>query len=110
MRLIRLFTVPAAAGAIVLLGMSSASAGEINGRGLPVGGQGLGASHAASVCAFSGLEDGDGAGFPGPGGAPPQNWGHVKQGLRAEGAPAELISSIRPGISCNPNKGAEEPG
>src|SRR3954452_66772 len=80
MRLTHLLTVPAAAGAIILLGMSSASAGEINGTGNPPGGRGLGASHAASVCAFSGLEDGDGAGFPGPGGAPPQNWGHVKQG------------------------------
>ena len=108
MRLLRMLAVPAAAGALVVAGMSSASAGEINGNGLPVGGQGLGASHARSVCAFSGLEDGDGAGFPGPGGAPPQNWGHVKQSLR--GMDPAFIASIRPGISCNPNKGAEEPG
>ena len=105
MRLTHLLTVPAAAGAIILLGMSSASAGEINGTGNPPGGQGLGAAHANSVCAFSGLEDGDGAGFPGPGGAPPQNWGHVKQGARAAGLPAEVIASFRPGISCNPTKG-----
>ena len=105
MRLLRMLAVPAAAGALVVAGMSSASAGEINGNGLPVGGQGLGSAHARSVCAFSGLEDGDGAGFPGPGGAPPQNWGHVKQAARAEGLPAEVIASFRPGISCNPTKG-----
>ena len=105
MRLTHLLTVPAAAGAIILLGVSSASAGEINGTGNPPGGQGLGAAHANSVCAFSGLEDGDGAGFPGPGGAPPQNWGHVKQAARAEGLPAEVIASFRPGISCNPTQG-----
>jgi hypothetical protein len=107
MRLIRLFTVPAAAGAIVLLGMSSASAGEINGTGNPPDGQGLGAAHANSVCAFSGLEDGDGAGFPGPGGAPPQNWGHVQQAERAAGAtPADLkASGSQPGDSCNGHRG-----
>ena len=37
MRLTHLLTVPAAAGAIILLGMSSASAGEINGSGNPPG-------------------------------------------------------------------------
>jgi hypothetical protein len=109
MHLKHLLIVPAAALAFSAVGVSAASAGEINGNGLPVGGKGLGAAHASSVCAFSGLEDGDGAGFPGPGGAPPQNWGHVKQGLRAAGAPAEMIASIRPGISCNPNRGGEEP-
>jgi hypothetical protein len=51
----------------ILLGgaASTASAGEINGNGQPVGGEGLGAAHANSICAFSGLEDGDGAGDPG---------------------------------------------
>ena len=103
MRLIRLFTVPAAAGAIVLLGMSSASAGEINGTGNPPGGEGLGAAHANSICAFSGLEDGDGAGFPGPGGAPPQNWGHSKA---AFGTPQEAkASGSQPGDSCNGHSG-----
>jgi len=86
----------------------AAHAGEINGTGNPPGGKGLGASHAASVCAFSGLEDGDGMGFPGPGGAPPQNWGHVQQTLRDQGVPADVIASIRPGISCNPNTPAPE--
>ena len=37
----------------ILLGgaASTASAGEINGKGLPVGGQGLGAAQANSICA-----------------------------------------------------------
>jgi hypothetical protein len=93
----------------ILLGgaASTASAGEINGKGQPAGGQGLGASHANSICAFSGLEDGDGAGFPGPGGAPPQNWGHVQQAERDAGAtPADLkASGSQPGDSCNGHRG-----
>ena len=56
------------ASAVLMVGAAGvASAGEINGTGNPPGGQGLGAAHANSICAFSGLEDGDGAGFPGPG-------------------------------------------
>jgi hypothetical protein len=61
---------------------SAAFAGEITGNGKPT----QGPAHANSICTFSGLEDGDGAGFPGPGGAPPQNWGHVQQAERAAGA------------------------
>jgi hypothetical protein len=97
----------------ILLGgaASTASAGEINGKGLPVGGEGLGTDHANSICSFSGLEDGDGAGFPGPGGAPPQNWGHVQQAERAAGAtPADLkASGSQPGDSCNGHSGFPVP-
>lgn len=99
-----LLALPLAALATLAVALP-ASAGEINGTGNPPGGQGLGASHANSICAFSGLEDGDGAGFPGPGGAPPQNWGHVKQALRAEGVPAAAIAATRPGITCNGHTG-----
>ena len=100
MRLTHLLTVPAAAGAIILLGMSSASAGEIGGSGKPT----QGPAHANSICAFSGLEDGDGAGFPGPGGAPPQNWGHSKEAFGA--TPAERkASGFQPGDSCNGHRG-----
>ena len=60
--------------AVAALTPSAAFAGEITGSGKPT----QGPAHANSICAFSGLEDGDGAGFPGPGGAPPQNWGHSK--------------------------------
>jgi hypothetical protein len=103
MRLTRLIIAPAAAGALVLVGMSAASAGEITGNGKPT----QGPAHANSICAFSGLEDGDGAGFPGPGGAPPQNWGHVQQAERAAGAtPADLkASGFQPGDSCNGHRG-----
>ena len=64
-------------------------------------------AHANSICVFSGLEDGDGAGFPGPGGAPPQNWGHVQRAERAAGAtPADLkASGFQPGDSCNGHRG-----
>jgi hypothetical protein len=73
----------------ILLGgaASTASAGEITGNGKPT----QGPAHANSICAFSGLEDGDGAGFPGPGGAPPQNWGHSKEAFGA--TPAERKAS-----------------
>jgi hypothetical protein len=90
----------------ILLGgaASTASAGEINGKGQPAGGEGLGASRAHSICAFSGLEDGDGAGFPGPGNAPPQNWGHSKGEFGT--TPAERkASGFQPGDSCNGNRG-----
>jgi hypothetical protein len=95
-----------AAASLLLLagGASSAMGGEINGKGQPPGGEGLGAAHANSICAFSGLEDGDGAGFPGPGGAPPQNWGHSKEFFGA--TPAERkASGFQPGDSCNGHSG-----
>jgi hypothetical protein len=89
----------------ILLGgtASTASAGEITGNGKPT----QGPAHANSICTFSGLEDGDGAGFPGPGGAPPQNWGHVQQAERDAGAtPADLkASGSQPGDSCNGHRG-----
>ena len=78
----------------------TASAGEITGNGKPT----QGPAHANSICAFSGLEDGDGAGFPGPGGAPPQNWGHSKAFFGA--TPAERkASGFQPGDSCNGHSG-----
>jgi hypothetical protein len=103
MRITRLIMVPATAGALLLVGVSAASAGEITGNGKPT----QGPAHANSICVFSGLEDGDGAGFPGPGGAPPQNWGHVQQAERAAGAtPADLkASGFQPGDSCNGHRG-----
>ena len=91
-------------GLVVVGGPSAVFAGEINGQGNPPGGQGLGTLHANSICAFSGLEDGDGAGFPGPGGAPPQNWGHVCQFLTSDDGgnltPAQIkASGEQPGDS-----------
>jgi hypothetical protein len=86
----------------ILLGgaASTASAGEITGNGKPT----QGPAHANSICAFSGLEDGDGAGFPGPGGAPPQNWGHSKEFFGATPADRKA-SGFQPGDSCNGHSG-----
>src|SRR6476469_6290468 len=108
MRTCTILAAAAGAAAAVLLAAGSAQAGEINGNGQPPGGKGLGASHASSICAFSGLEDGDGAGFPGPGGAPPQNWGHVQQFLKGDLGltNAEIkASGEQPGDSCNGHTG-----
>ena len=107
MRVSTILVAAAGAAASVVLAAGPASAGEINGTGNPPGGEGLGSAHAHSICAFSGLEDGDGAGFPGPGGAPPQNWGQVQQAERAAGAtPADLkASGFQPGDSCNGHSG-----
>ena len=86
----------------ILLGgaASTASAGENTGNGKPT----QGPAHANSICAFSGLEDGDGAGFPGPGGAPPQNWGHSKEFFGATPADRKA-SGFQPGDSCNGHSG-----
>ena len=99
MRTRSLLALPLAALATIAVALP-ASAGEITGSGKPA----QGAAHAHSICAFSGLEDGDGAGFPGPGGAPPQNWGHSKAFFGA--TPAERkASGFQPGDSCNGHSG-----
>jgi len=110
MRISTIMIGTAAAGAALIFAAGPASAGEINGNGQPLGGRGLGTLHANSICAFSGLEDGDGAGFPGPGGAPPQNWGHVRQFLTSDAGgnltPAQIkASGEQPGDSCNGHTG-----
>src|SRR3954452_12570597 len=107
MRISTMLVSTAAACAALALSAGPAMAGEINGHGLPVGGEGLGAAHAHSICAFSGLQDGDGAGFPGPGNAAPQNWGHSLQDAKAQGATmADLkAAGVNPGTSCNGHSG-----
>ena len=72
MRLTHLLTVPAAAGAIILLGMSSASAGEVSGNGKPT--QGL--AHANSICASPAWRTARGRSVRAR--RAPQNWGHVR--------------------------------
>ena len=103
MRISTVLVTTAAAGATLILSTGPAMAGEITGSGKPT----QGPAHSHSICVFSGLEDGDGAGFPGPGGAPPQNWGHVQQFARAQGAtPQDLkASGEQPGDSCNGHSG-----
>jgi len=88
----RLVLVPVAAGALVLVGLSPASAGEITGNGKPA----QGAAHANSICAFSGQNDEPDAPFPEGGRV--QSYGQVvKLGLKAE-APG-------PGVACNGHTG-----
>ena len=66
---------------------------------------------ARSECAFSGLQDGDGAGFPAPGTAAPQNFGHTLQDA-ANGAFGPDITNVHdikaagfaPGDACNGHK------
>src|SRR4051812_29051037 len=104
MRIRTILVMTAATSSALVLSAGPALAGEINGNGLPVGGKGLGAAHAHSICAFSGLQDGDGGPFPGPGQAPPQNWGHSKASVGA--TPAERkASGMQPGDSCNGHSG-----
>ena len=93
MRLIRLLTVPAAAGLLVLAGMSSASAGEITGNGKPTPPGTFG--HAASICSFSGLDDGSEGGVGGPGSAP-QNWGQIPQGGPGRCSPPRASTPVTP--------------
>ena len=84
---------------------SPASAGEVTGNGKPT----QGPAHANSICVFSGLEDGHDLppGSPSGPGAPPQNWGHVQQAVRAMGATMDDLkaSGEHPGDSCNGHTG-----
>jgi hypothetical protein len=104
MRISTVLVTTAVASSALFLSAAPALAGEINGKGLPEGGEGLGAAHAHSICAFSGLEDGDGGPFPGPGQAPPQNWGHSKAAFGATPAQRKA-SGFQPGDSCNGRTG-----
>jgi hypothetical protein len=90
--------------------VSAASAGEVTGNGSPTPNSTFG--HSASICSFSGLEDGDNnddnvpdPGVPNGPGATPQNWGHTKQAMKAAGAPAAAIAAERPGVTCNGHSG-----
>ena len=104
MRLIRLFTVPAAAGAIVLLGMSSALAGEAQGNSSAgnINETGM-RGHANSICGFSGqnperfLDPSDPRFEPGR----VQSWGQIPKAVR------DVIATQgeHPGDSCNGHTG-----
>ena len=104
MRLIRLVTVPAAAGAIVLLGMSAASAGEAQGNSSAgnINETGM-RGHANSICAFSGqnpervLDPSDPHYEPGR----VQSWGQIPKQIR------DIIATQgeHPGDSCNGHTG-----
>lgn len=113
----RLVGAACAAALIATLGASAAFAGEYtgNGKSLHVDGGGkwgLGL-HARSICAFSGQEDLqfiDDEGLPHPTtkGVPShaQSWGQIPKEFR------DVLTAMgsNPGIACNPNKSAGEPG
>lgn len=77
MRSTKLLVAAAAAAAGILI-PSTAFAGEVTGGGEPI------TINAKSACAFSGLEDFDGAGVD-PGAV--QNWGHTKDAPVVVSAP-----------------------
>ena len=116
----RLVGAASTAALIATLGASTAFAGEFtgNGRSLHVDGGGKWGTglHARSECAFSGQEDlqfvddndvphATTKGEPGHA----QSWGQIpKEGDFGR----DFLTSIgsNPGIACNPNRCAEEPG
>ena len=104
MRLTHLLTVPAAAGAVVLLGMSSAYAGEAQGNSSAgnINETGM-RGHANSICGFSGqnperfLDPSDPRFEPGR----VQSWGQIPKAVR------DVIATQgeHPGDSCNGHTG-----
>ena len=94
----RLLAVTACIAAIVVLGAGSAFAGEVTGNGkqTPIGAAPEDAPHAASICSFSGQNDGE----PPPGRvvAGVQNWGQ-------EADRQSLPAFLHPGESCNGHTG-----
>ena len=88
----RIILVPAVAGALVLVGVSSASAGEVTGNGKPT----QGPAHANSICAYSGQNDTPNAPFPEGGRV--QSYGQlVRVGLK------DVVPG--PGLACNGHNG-----
>ena len=103
---IRSSAVAASCVAIALYAGAPAFAGEVNGRGAPI----PATDHAASLCAFSGLNDNPVNPPPGDFPGRVQNFGAFLNFL------AEIMGfRIRPldapsypGVGCNPNRGCEE--
>ena len=99
MRMRRLLAVASCAVAVVALGAGSAFAGEVTGNGklTPIGAApDDGPQHAASICSFSGQNDGE----PPPGRvvAGVQNWGQTADRQ-------SLPAFMHPGDSCNGHTG-----
>jgi hypothetical protein len=84
------------AAAVAGLTAGSALAGEVTGNGKPTAAP----THAASICAFSGRNDGD----PPPGRTAEhvQNWGQIPKDVR------DFLTTIgeSPGVACNGHSGA----
>ena len=91
------------AAAVVAVGASAASAGEITGNGKWIAGSEAAPLNGRSECAYSGQNDNFVLGNPVPdadGFTRTQSWGQVGQEGRA------FLTSIglNPGIACNPSK------
>ncbi len=87
----RLVVMVVSVALFVGVGASAAFAGEVTGNGKPTGAP----THANSMCAFSGLEDGSEPGTQGgPGNT--QNWGHIPKEARGF-----LDHRGVPGVACN---------
>jgi hypothetical protein len=105
-RKIRVSTLAAACAATALYIAAPAVAGEVNGRGDPI----PATDHAASVCAFSGLNDHPVNPPPGDFAGKVQNFGAFLHfladlfGFRVN----PLDAPSYPGENCNPNNGGGE--
>ena len=101
MRLTRLLIVPAATGALVFAGVTSARAGEVTGNGKDT----RGPAHASSICTFSGQNDEPDA--PAPEGGRVQSFGHVLHFVKSIGFGMTDIKAMgeHPGDACNGHTG-----
>jgi hypothetical protein len=102
----RMFALLACVAAFAAVGVTAASAGEVNKPHGYIAGSDSAPLNGKSSCAFSGLNDNYVFGVAGPGNPDEdgfervQNWGHVGQEGRA------FLTSIglNPGVACNPTK------
>jgi hypothetical protein len=106
----RLIALLACLTAFAAVGVTAASAGEVNKPHGYIAGSDSAPLNGKSNCAFSGLNDNYVFGTAGPGNPDEdgfernQNWGHLDQATR------EFLTSIglNPGVACNPTKAAGE--
>jgi len=101
----KLITGAVVVGLFTVGGAGTAFAGEVNGRGKPTPVSEPGGFVAGSICAFSGLDDGEesGAGVQ-PGVT--QNWGQIAKGFATDGgvgefAKAGVVHDEGPGTNCH---------
>ena len=106
MRLTRLVIVPAAAGALVLVGMSAASAGEVTGNGKPTQGPGPRQLHLRLLRLWRTATTCRPAHPPAPAHRPRTGATSTRR-LRAAGMTSADIkaSGFQPGDSCNGHSG-----
>jgi hypothetical protein len=95
MRVKSLFVAALCAVAVAAVGVGSAFAGEVTGKGEPTAAP----AHAQSICAFSGQNDGE----PPPGRTAEhvQNWGQIPKEVRD----VLTTEGSHPGDACNGHTG-----